>query len=52
MDLEDSYYITKLKITEPQPFNLSLAGTVYYITKLKITKPQHYASFLHLPYTQ
>ena len=40
MDLEDSYYITKLKITEPQQFNQLCSKFSNYITKLKITEPQ------------
>ena len=40
MDLEDSYYITKLKITEPQPAAKLVINIVNYITKLKITEPQ------------
>lgn len=35
MDLEDSYYITKLKITEPQQEVSFIDFTIYYITKLK-----------------
>lgn len=35
MDLEDSYYITKLKITEPQLTLITSLIRLNYITKLK-----------------
>ena len=40
MDLQDSYYITKLKETEPQQNTYFVKMFLDYITKLKETEPQ------------
>ena len=44
--LSHYYYITKLKITEPQLVSTSILGLENYITKLKITEPQQEVSFI------
>lgn len=46
MDLEDSYHITKLKITEPQLIIKTSFGSIHYITKLKINYKTPFL-FLH-----